>query len=366
MVIVADQMDELKSNEGRALQAFEQICHGVSAIHASGCVHRDIKPFNALRFPDGSIRVADLGLSKVDPRDTTTLTQTSVLLGTRAYCAPEQLLPAGSRDADQRTDICQLGKTLYELLTGQSPALLDLTRLPNGLAHIIRKATKDNPDERYQSLGALMDAVEYYRLSKDPTQQPRQAFENLVGQAEELLKQRQYEHDNLKKMLDILSDGIPLDDKTIVSLFGTIPEKLLPPMAKELPDELEGCLRKYVDALDKYIGSYNFEYAELVADRMKLIFEATHNPELRKLAIIATMFAAIDLNRYAAMDVFDDMILRITPDDAVPTAEALRENGNRYKRLAARVPRDKLNAAIRAVRDEVLGEKSKPSSWEEI
>ena len=202
------EIDTLKGDEDEVLTAFEQVCLGVQAVHNSGCVHRDIKPLNALRFQDGTVAVSDLGLAKIDPRDTTTLTQTDVLVGTRAYCAPEQLMPGGSREADARTDVFQLGKTLYQLLTGEIPALMDLKRIPAGLAYIIRRATREDPADRYANLGELMDVLEYYRRSKDPMQNPREAFESLVEQAKALLAQDQYDLDNLRQMLTILTGAI--------------------------------------------------------------------------------------------------------------------------------------------------------------
>jgi serine/threonine protein kinase len=357
------EIDHLKNNEGEAIEAFHQMCLGVSAIHASGAVHRDIKPLNALRFEGGVIAVTDLGLAKIEPRDTTVLTQTSAFIGTRPYSAPEQLLEGGSRDADERTDIFQLGATLYHILTGRSPALIDVSTLPRGLGYIILKATKAVPDERYQTIGKFMDAIESYRKSKDPTHNPQQTFENLVGQAKELLKQRQYERGNIESMLGILSNGASLSDETTLVLFRMIPLALLPHMANEFPDELARCLLRYIESLKKLVRSKSFEYAELVADRMKVIFKATDNVELRRLSLLATLVAAVDLHRFAAMDIFNEMIVNLTADDAVPVAESLREYADRYKVVAGAVSRDKLNAAIRDVRDNVLDDK--PSSQRE-
>jgi len=125
-----------------------------------------------MRLQDERIVVTDLGLAKLDARDTTILTQTTQFLGTRAYCAPEQLLPAGSREADARTDVYQLGKTLYEALTGESPALIDHSRLARGLGYIVERATRVQPDQRYQTVGALMDAVKTYISGKGPGASP--------------------------------------------------------------------------------------------------------------------------------------------------------------------------------------------------
>ena len=84
----------LGMNEIQALDVFKSICRGVQAVHSAGGTHRDIKPLNIMRMPDGRIVVSDLGLIKLDPRDSSTLTQTAQFIGTRVYCAPEQLLLA--------------------------------------------------------------------------------------------------------------------------------------------------------------------------------------------------------------------------------------------------------------------------------
>ena len=73
-----------------------------------------------------------------------------------------------------------LGKTLYQLLTGQEPLLVDTSKVPDGLAHVIRKATRDHPDDRYQKVGQLLDAVHTYRKASDPEAHPIGAFEAVM------------------------------------------------------------------------------------------------------------------------------------------------------------------------------------------
>ena len=126
------ELDRFKDDEPLALEVFGQICAGIQALHASGIIHRDIKPANVLRFAGGRIAVSDFGLAKLDTRDSTILTQTGAFYGTFAYSAPEQHLPAGTREADVRTDVCQLGKMLYHMLTGKSPVLIEQDALPRG------------------------------------------------------------------------------------------------------------------------------------------------------------------------------------------------------------------------------------------
>ena len=119
----ATKIPDYASDDALAVDAFLQLCEGLQAIHNAGAVHRDVKPDNALIL-GGRVVVSDLGLAKLLDRDSTPLTATGAVVGTRDYIAPEQMMPGGSRDADVRTDIYQLGKTLYQMLTGLSPALV--------------------------------------------------------------------------------------------------------------------------------------------------------------------------------------------------------------------------------------------------
>src|SRR5690606_23188988 len=118
-------------------------------------------------------------------RVTTVLTRTQTIVGTEMYLAPEQRLPGGSRDADQRTDIYQLAKTLYQFLTGEEPILMDMNKLPPGLAHVVRKATREHPSERYDNIGQLIDAVRAARAARDPAADPLTAFEAVIGRINE-------------------------------------------------------------------------------------------------------------------------------------------------------------------------------------
>ena len=231
------ELDGLKGDEERDLDVFGQICAGVAALHASGIIHRDIKPANVLRFAGGRIAVSDFGLAKLDTRDSTILTQTNAFYGTFAYSAPEQHLPAGTREADVRTDVCQLGKMLYHMLTGKSPVLIEQDALPRGLAHIVQRATSAHPEDRYQTLGELLDALRYYQLSKDPTRNGREALENLVLQAEDVLRRHEYQAENLKSILGLLLhlDLDRLGPHTILEFFDRLPREALPRPGRRVP-----------------------------------------------------------------------------------------------------------------------------------
>lgn len=95
-----------------------QAADGLTAAHAAGLVHRDVKPANVLIGSDGIARVADFGLARVlDERSP--LTRSGLIVGTPAYMCPEQVRDPSKADA--RSDVYGLGATLYEALTGVEP-----------------------------------------------------------------------------------------------------------------------------------------------------------------------------------------------------------------------------------------------------
>lgn len=97
------------------------VCSGMSAVHAHGVVHGDLKPANifVLAGPDGgeTVKIVDFGLSKVHGLDR--LTRTGEVIGTPAYMAPELLTGEGTPDG--RVDTYALGVILYEALSGRQP-----------------------------------------------------------------------------------------------------------------------------------------------------------------------------------------------------------------------------------------------------
>ncbi|MCR5212831.1 MAG: serine/threonine-protein kinase [Eubacterium sp.] len=134
-------------------------------------IYRDMKPSNVMLKPDGSVKLIDFGTAKTydveNNADTTAL-------GTRGYAAPEQFGDAQGRGiykTDARTDIYNLGATLYHMVTGKNPQEPPYEILPirevnpalsTGLEQIILKCTKPNPNERYQSCSELIYALEHY------------------------------------------------------------------------------------------------------------------------------------------------------------------------------------------------------------
>ncbi|TVR09694.1 MAG: serine/threonine protein kinase [Planctomycetota bacterium] len=89
----------------------------LSSAHKAGIIHRDLKPSNLLLTKRGNLKIADLGLAKVD--DAPGMTKDNVVLGSPAYMAPESANPR--MRVDHRSDIYSLGVVAYEMTFGVLP-----------------------------------------------------------------------------------------------------------------------------------------------------------------------------------------------------------------------------------------------------
>lgn len=130
------------------LMLFVRVCEGVSHAHKHLIIHRDLKPSNIFVDDSGQPKVMDFGIAKLldENREKT---QTIERLLTPSYASPEQFSGAIQTTA---TDIYSLGAVLHRLLAGDPP---NEAGVPTDVAYILRKALRDEPEERYVSVEAL-------------------------------------------------------------------------------------------------------------------------------------------------------------------------------------------------------------------
>jgi serine/threonine protein kinase len=159
-----------------ALPILEQMLSGISHAHASGIIHRDIKPNNIMITKDGTVKITDFGLAKDQTSGSSTLTVASG--GTLYYMSPEHV--KGFSFTDKRSDVYSVGMTFYEMLTGSVPfkdinSDFDIREkivrkefekpttinpdIPDELESIIVKAIAKDPEERFQTAEEMLQAI---------------------------------------------------------------------------------------------------------------------------------------------------------------------------------------------------------------
>ncbi|GFJ81633.1 serine/threonine-protein kinase [Phytohabitans houttuyneae] len=143
----------------QAITIAEQVCAALSAAHAAGVIHRDIKPGNLIVDRTGVVKVCDFGIAQLRTRDAqAALTGPSEAVGTCEYMAPEQ---ANGEPIDARTDLYSLGCVLYAMLTGHPP-FLEQTAIAVMHQHLhrlpapVRTVRPDVPAELDELIGRLL------------------------------------------------------------------------------------------------------------------------------------------------------------------------------------------------------------------
>jgi serine/threonine protein kinase len=179
---------------GRAVDYIVQAARGLEYAHSNGVIHRDIKPSNLLLDKQGTVKILDMGIARVDEfvgklafGSAEEMTNSGVIVGTPDYMSPEQ--SNDIRVADARSDIYSLGCTLYFLLTGQPafsgetvlqkimahreqpvPFLRDLRGdVPEALENVFQKMMAKRPQDRYRSMAELIAEIQKCIASRQQT-----------------------------------------------------------------------------------------------------------------------------------------------------------------------------------------------------
>ncbi len=153
-----------------------QILAAIEHAHEHGIIHRDIKPHNILIGNDGRAKVTDFGIAVGMTEMTQTYSTSSRIMGSVHYISPEQVqgLPV-----TEKSDIYSAAVVFYEMLTGQVPFAGDTPisiamqhvqgelplphqvnpDVPIALSYVVMRAMRKNPDARYDSAKAFMEAI---------------------------------------------------------------------------------------------------------------------------------------------------------------------------------------------------------------
>jgi len=162
-----------------------QVCSGLEFAHARGIIHRDIKPGNIILLKNGTVKITDFGIARIEKSELIK-TRDEGFLGTIHYSSPEQL--SNSAAIDGRSDLFSAGVVLYQFLTGKLPfqgsSLAETIHkiihgspvpprkmnpaIPAKLERIILKALAKNPRDRFPSIGEFKRVLQHSISSSKP------------------------------------------------------------------------------------------------------------------------------------------------------------------------------------------------------
>lgn len=193
--LLKDLVDNGPIDPSDAVRYVDGILEALEYSHRAGVVHRDIKPGNVMVTPSGTVKVMDFGIARAISDSSSTVAETTAILGTAAYFSPEQ---AKGEPVDARADIYSTGVVLYELLTGRTPfrgetpvavayqhvseaprppsELVD--DLPRGLDAVTLRALAKDPFQRYQDAASFRAALDEALTGKEPSKRKVGALAN--------------------------------------------------------------------------------------------------------------------------------------------------------------------------------------------
>lgn len=153
--------DICRYDYAQKLELMEQVVEGIEYLHKKNIVHRDLKPSNLMLEKDGTVKIIDFGISKL--QDTFYSDYTLAAFATKNYSSPEQM---AGKSITYQSDIYSLGLIFYEIFTCTNITTresMDVSGLPLGMQNILVKMTKEEPNLRYGTVTELKRDIEKER-----------------------------------------------------------------------------------------------------------------------------------------------------------------------------------------------------------
>lgn len=346
----------------RALAIVADTVEALAWVNRDGpVVHRDIKPANILLADDGTAKLTDFGLAKIDRDDPeASLAHGDQQPGTLKYMSPEQA--TGSSPISPRSDMFSLGIVLYEMITGEHPFLsgdanaehqirqriaeevpaLGHEAIPPALRDLLRRLLAKDPDERFDDHEALAEAIEETRAELDERQAgpPSRRFNSLSRYVESPDQLEPEAHEDVSFLISQLPEANPEEqDEVARDLDDIVHDWIHEDGDGELSAErAEHVAEEYVDLLAQACETRDAQQALLVAEKLLPVLQS-HAP---------------DAVRTFQDDVVQPLDLAVEEADAsLVDWSRVRVSARRAREAVAAGPRDRVDARGPAQQEEV-------------
>ena len=281
------EIRNILETESRKISLSCYILNIFAKLHSLDHIHRDISPNNIFMI-NKNAKIADFGLGKDLKAIASFNTTFTNNFGQYDYCAPEQR--EGLKQADKRSDVYSLGRLINFIMTG-SPV-----KYNHDLQIYTRKATEDDPDNRYQDAGqfhdTLSDYFERYKKGIDKTE-----IENKI-------KRLVLDEDTQKYILDLS------DEKLSLCILNDKPEnidKLLIVFMKKDKQQAYRIITVINKTYEELCRSFD-DYDNFAYFANKVIREKGLSYETKEIAAYMMKNIAFNVGRFSAQGLADDLI----------------------------------------------------------
>lgn len=254
-----------------------QIAAGIMHAHHNGVIHRDLKPENVLFFRAKRNRlfaaVSDFGLGRFISRDSPSVTQTNIRMGTVEYMAPEQYIDA--KNADDRADVYAFGKILYEILSGEIPyPHMEYSKIPRKFVYVIQKACQKDPNDRYKTIKEMISDLSMITEEEKLLTKPGKMIRDEVHA---MLEEQDFSASRVEVLGRLLMDNVD-DNEVLTEIFPKLSDPILKSLVENHSSVFTGVFEAYDEAVS---GSLPFEYCDVVADFYEKVFFWTNSHNLK-------------------------------------------------------------------------------------